>query len=87
MRFDRANDRIVALLDDGSVDSAPNMITPLLQMPETFRSVMRSDWKLLLAVSSAMLAVGTLAMLLSFGMIGGMGAQQLRDLALSYTAY
>ena len=87
MRFDRANDRIGAILDDGSVDSAPNMISPFLQMPETFRSILRSDWKLLLVVASAMLAVGALAMVLSLGMIGSMNDQQLRDLALSYTSY
>ncbi|WP_284764318.1 hypothetical protein [Arthrobacter sp. efr-133-R2A-63] len=87
MRFDRTNDRVVALLDDGSVDSAPNLISPLLQMPETFRSILRSDWKLLFVVASAMLAVGALAMVLSFGMIGSMNDQQLHDLALSYTSY
>ncbi len=87
MRFDRTNDRVVALLDDGSVDSAPNLISPLLQMPETFRSILRSDWKLLFVVASAMLAVGALAMVLSFGMMGGMNDQQLHDLALSYTSY
>ena len=28
MRVDRANDRVIAFLDDGSTDSAPNLITP-----------------------------------------------------------
>ncbi len=47
MRVDRSNDRVVALLDDGSLDSAPNLITPGLQLPQTVRSVLREDWKLL----------------------------------------
>ena len=49
MRVDRSNDRVVALLDDGSLDSAPNLITPDLQLPHTVRSVLREDWKLLTA--------------------------------------
>ncbi|MEZ2391459.1 hypothetical protein AB6813_18295 [bacterium RCC_150] len=87
MRFDRANDRIVAFLNDGSVDSAPNLISPALQMPETFRSVIRSDWKLLLVASAAMLALGALAMVLSLGLAGTLSDQQLHDLALSYTSF
>ena len=47
MRVDRSNDRVVALLDDGSLDSAPNLITPGLRLPQTVRSVLREDWKLL----------------------------------------
>lgn len=45
MRVDRQAGRVVAYLDDGSVDSAPNLITPGLAMPETLRSVLREDWK------------------------------------------
>ncbi len=49
MRVDRSNDRVVALLDDGSVDSAPNLIAPGIKLPETVGSVLREDWKLLAA--------------------------------------
>ncbi|OAE03366.1 hypothetical protein A6A22_00430 [Arthrobacter sp. OY3WO11] len=49
MRVDRSNDRVVALLDDGSVDSAPNLIAPGIKLPETVGSVLREDWKLLTA--------------------------------------
>jgi hypothetical protein len=52
MRVDRSAGRVVALLDDGSIDSAPNMISPGLRMPETLRSILREDWKFL-AVASA----------------------------------
>ena len=47
MRVDRGNGRVVALLDDGTTDSAPNLITPGLQLPATVGSVLREDWKIL----------------------------------------
>lgn len=53
MRVDRSNGRVVALLDDGTVDSAPNLIAPDLQLPETVASVLREDWKLLTALGAA----------------------------------
>ncbi|WP_346958841.1 hypothetical protein [uncultured Arthrobacter sp.] len=53
MRVDRAAGRVVAYLDDGSVDSAPNLISPALRMPATVRSVLREDWKFLGAVTAA----------------------------------
>jgi hypothetical protein len=53
MRVDRSNGRVVALLDDGTVDSAPNLIAPDLQLPETVASVLREDWKLLTALGGA----------------------------------
>lgn len=60
MRVDRDNDRVVALLDDGSVDSAPNLIAPGIQLPETVGSVLRKDWKLLTAWAGMATAVGVL---------------------------
>lgn len=63
MRVDRAAGRVVAYLDDGSVDSAPNLISPSLQMPATMRSVLREDWKFLSIVTGA-----------SFGVAGTMFA-------------
>ena len=41
MRVDRQSGRVFAYLDDGSVDSAPNMISPGLRMPDTVRSIFR----------------------------------------------
>ena len=52
MRVDRGAGRVIAFLDDGSTDSAPNLISPQLSMPDTLRSVLREDWKFL-AVASA----------------------------------
>ncbi|MGO4122388.1 hypothetical protein [Arthrobacter sp. YAF16] len=52
MRVDRAAGRVVAYLDDGSVDSAPNLISPALRMPDTVRSILREDWKFLGAVTA-----------------------------------
>lgn len=68
MRVDRSNDRVVALLDDGSVDSAPNLIAPGLRLPETVGSVLREDWKLLtawagMAAAMALLMTGAAVVL------------------------
>jgi hypothetical protein len=52
MRVDRSAGRVIALLDDGSTDSAPNLIAPGLAMPDTLRSVLREDWKFLTAASA-----------------------------------
>ncbi|NUP59501.1 MAG: hypothetical protein HOQ06_08485 [Pseudarthrobacter sp.] len=60
MRVDRSNDRVVALLDDGSLDSAPNLISPNLQLPQTVRSVLREDWKLLTAWAGMAAGMGVL---------------------------
>jgi hypothetical protein len=60
MRVDRSNGTVVALLDDGSVDSAPNLIAPDLQLPETVGSVLREDWKLLTAWAGMAAAMGVL---------------------------
>jgi hypothetical protein len=52
MRLDRGAGRVIAFLDDGSTDSAPNLITPGLRMPDTVRSVLREDWKFLTGISA-----------------------------------
>jgi hypothetical protein len=53
MRVDRGNGRVVALLDDGSMDSAPNLIDPALELPATVASVLREDWKVLSGLAAA----------------------------------
>ena len=45
IHVDRQSGRVLAYLDDGSTDSAPNMISPGLRMPDTVRSILREDWK------------------------------------------
>jgi hypothetical protein len=60
MRVDRGNGTVVALLDDGSVDTAPNLISPDLQLPETVGKVLREDWKLLTAWAGMAAAMGVL---------------------------
>ena len=52
MRVDRQADRVIAVLDDGSTDSAPNRITPGLRMPGRARSLLRDDWKLFAVVAA-----------------------------------
>jgi hypothetical protein len=60
MRVDRSNGTVVALLDDGTVDSAPNLIAPDLQLPETVASVMRDDWKILAVCGAVAAGMGAL---------------------------
>ena len=86
MRVDRGNDRVVALLDDGSLDSAPNLITPGLQLPATVRSVLREDWKLL----SAWAGVAALMGVLMTGAAVALGATAdpaIIDALTAYNAY
>ncbi|WP_308113554.1 hypothetical protein [Arthrobacter sp. ISL-30] len=87
MRLDRENDRVIALLDDGSVDTAPNRISPLLEMPETFRSLLCNDWRSILLAGAVMLTVGLVAMVIAMGMMGGLGEAELHQIAISYPAY
>jgi hypothetical protein len=60
MRIDRSNGTVVALLDDGSFDSAPNVIAPGLRGAKTAGNVFREDWKLLTAWGGMAAATGAL---------------------------
>ncbi|MCA4135675.1 hypothetical protein [Arthrobacter sp. M4] len=84
MRLDRHNDRVIALLDDGSVDSAPNLISPQIHMPETFRSTLRKDWRLLSAASGVMLAVSLVVSAIAMGLAGSVGDAQWQQIATNY---
>jgi hypothetical protein len=87
MRFDRANDRIIAMLDDGSWDSAPNMISPSLNMPDTFGSIMRKDWRFLSVACVAMITVAAMAMGISVEMANHMSTTELQALLVNYPAF
>ena len=58
--MDRGNGRVIALLDDGSVDSAPNLIAPDLRLPDTIHSVLREDWKFFAAITRSPSILGGL---------------------------
>lgn len=60
MRVDRPNGRVVALLDDGTLDSAPNFIAPGLDLPQGVGNLLREDWKLLAAMTGAAAAFSAL---------------------------
>ncbi len=60
MRIDRSNGRVVALLDDGTVDSAPNLIAPGLELPASVGSVLREDWKILTVCGAVAAGMGAL---------------------------
>lgn len=87
MRVDRANDRVIATLDDGSWDSAPNLISPQLQMPESFGSLLRNDWRILTVAGIAMLTIGAIAMSLAMGVASNLPTEELNAMLVSYPAF
>ena len=87
MRVDRANDRVIAFLDDGSTDSAPNLITPGLNLPETVRSVMRDDWKFFAAVTACLTGFSGAMIAAAVGLSGMSSDPALAQLLATYPAY
>jgi hypothetical protein len=86
MRVDRSNGRVIALLDDGSLDSAPNLIAPGLQLPQTVRSVLREDWKLLSAWAGAAALLGGL-MTAAAVVLGTTADPAMLEAFTAYSAY
>ncbi len=87
MRLDRSAGRVIALLDDGSVDSAPNVISPGLQLPETIQSVMREDWKFLATVTGSVAALAGVMIAAAFSLAGLSADPALTELMTTYPAY
>jgi hypothetical protein len=87
MRLDRAAGRVIALLDDGSVDSAPNLIFPDLRLPETMQSVIRGDWKFLAAVSGSVAALAGVMIAATVNMASLASDPALAELLTTYPAY
>lgn len=88
MRVDRGNGRVIALLDDGSVDSAPNLIAPGLRLPETLESVLRGDWKFLAAFSGVALVLGGLMFATCAAFAGATaGNPEMVEMMTAYSAY
>ncbi len=87
MRVDRAAGRVIAFLDDGSMDSAPNLIAPALRMPDTFRSILREDWKFLTKVTAAGFGLAGLMFAGAVAVAGGGTPQGLTEMLSSFAAY
>ena len=85
MRVDRGAGRVIAFLDDGSTDSAPNLIMPGLRMPDTVRSVLREDWKFLTAVSACSVGFAGLMFAASAALAGMSGDPALAQLLTAYS--
>ncbi|WP_255769715.1 hypothetical protein [Pseudarthrobacter sulfonivorans] len=88
MRVDHGKGRVIALLDDGSVDTAPNLISPDLRLPETLRSVLRGDWKFFAGISTVAVVLGGLL----FGASAALhetwaGTPELLEMLTAYSAY
>lgn len=87
MRVDRGNGTVVALLDDGSTDSAPNMIAPDLNLPASVRTVMREDWKLLSIMTGAAAAWAALMVGAAVVLASSMGDPAAFQTLYAYPAY
>lgn len=87
MRVDRSNGRVVALLDDGSVDSAPNLISPGLRLPDTFQRVLRQDWKIFAGLSAAAAVLGSLIFAAAASLGGIIGDPGLTELLSAYSSF
>ncbi len=85
MRIDRSSGRVVALLDDGTVDSAPNLIAPNLELPASVGSVLREDWKIL-AVCGAV-AAGMGALMVTAAVALGTMDPATNEMVSAYTVY
>ncbi|MGO4189553.1 hypothetical protein [Pseudarthrobacter sp. TAF60_1] len=88
MRLDRGTGRVVALLDDGSVDSAPNLIAPDLRLPATIRSVLYEDRKFFAGVATVAVILGGLLFGTSAALTGTWaGSPEMLEMLTAYSAY
>ncbi|GAA1264148.1 hypothetical protein [Arthrobacter pascens] len=87
MRLDRSAGRVIALLDDGSVDSAPNLISPNLQLPDTMQSVLRNDWKFLATMSACVAGLAAAMIVAAISLAGLSADPALAQLMTTYPAY
>ncbi|MDE8667912.1 hypothetical protein PY310_04860 [Pseudarthrobacter sp. H3Y2-7] len=88
MRLDRGAGRVIALLDDGSVDSAPNLIAPDLRLPATIRSVLYEDRKFFAGIAAVAVILGGLV----FGTSAALtqtwaGSPEMLEMLTAYSAY
>lgn len=76
MRLDRGRGRVVAVLSDGTTDSAPNLIDPALEMPGRV-----SDRHILAVVGAAAMGVTALMVAAAWIFTSVASPAQLADLA------
>jgi hypothetical protein len=87
MRLDRSAGRVVALLDDGTTDSAPNLISPDLHLPETVQGDLQEDWKVFTAISAATAALGALVFAAAWSFSGTVMDPAMAQMISTYPAY
>jgi hypothetical protein len=86
MRVDRSSATTLPLLDDGTVDSAPNLIAPGLELPATVGSVLREDWKILAVCGAVAAGMGAL-MVTAAVALGSMTDPTTVEILSAYTIY
>lgn len=85
MRVDRGGGRVVALLSDGSVDSAPNLIAPGLRLPDSSQGVLREDSKFFTAVLGIAVILGGMVFATLAALAGAVGGNP--EMVEMLTAY
>lgn len=85
MRVDRQSGRVIAYLDDGSTDSAPNMISPGLRMPDTMRSILRDDWKFFAVMAACTTGFASAMTAAAVALAGFSGDPGMAELLSSYS--
>lgn len=85
MRLDRSADRVIALLDDGSIDSAPNRI--FSELPGTVRGVLREDRKFFAIVSACVTAFAGVMIAAAIGLSGIEADPGMAELMSRYPLY
>ena len=84
MRVDRQADRVIAFLDDGSTDSAPNRISSGLRMPETVQSAVRDDWKFFAVVTACTTGFAGVMVAAAIALAGFSGDPAMVELLSTY---
>ena len=85
MRVDCQADRVFAVLDDGSTDSAPNRISPGLRMPGTLRSAVRDDWKFFAVLTACTTGFAGAMFAAAVALAGISGDPAMAELLSNYT--
>ncbi len=83
MRVDRTADRVVAYLDDGTTDSAPNVISPGLRMPATAGT----EWKLMAVLTACSAVFAAVMYACAVALAGMAGDPELTELLSTYPSH
>ena len=67
--------------------AGPNLISPGLQLPDTFQRVLREDWKIFAGLSAAAAVLGSLILAAAAGLGGIIGDPGMTELLSAYSSF